>query len=127
MDGKQQQLQRCRRMTKPQSLPGSGHSKVLGLLPSSSPSSLCSVALKTWRKGGIERWLPFNIKRDALDLAEVTARGQFSDNLARTAWKGVLRPRRFVSAVEFKMSDADTSEIWKGYMAAVRSGTRTSW
>jgi hypothetical protein len=65
-----------------------------------------------------------HLKPDALDLAQDTARGQFSDNLARTAWKRLFWSRRYVSTIEFKMSDADIAEIWEGYMAAVEEWER---
>ena len=69
---------------------------------------------------GYEKLLvTLHLKPDALDLAQDTARGQFSDTLTRTAWKRLFWTRRYVSAIEFKMSDADVAEIWKGYMTAV--------
>jgi len=69
---------------------------------------------------GFDRLLiMLHLKPDALELARDTARGQFSDDLTRTAWKRLFWTRRYASAVEFKLSDAETTEIWKGYMGAV--------
>jgi hypothetical protein len=69
---------------------------------------------------GYEKLLvTLHLKPAALDRAQDTARGQFSDNLTRAAWKRLFWTRRYASSIEFKMSEADIAEIWEGYMAAV--------
>lgn len=70
-------------------------------------------------EGAKEILVALHLKPDALELAQDTARSQFSDNLARTAWKRLFWTRRYLTAVELSLSETDQTEIWKGYIASV--------
>jgi hypothetical protein len=59
------------------------------------------------------------VRPNALRLAEDDAKGQFSRNLTRAAWRRLFWMRRFVLAAQADFPEQEKNETWAAYLKAL--------